>query len=200
MSEKKQRRLLIVRNDDTAETVKARDEFAEAQSALAAEAEKNGSAGELQRTSDGGVVMDASIIDKLVKHAGGMKAFPKSKSNPKSNPKSKSNQQSNSKKEPAMTTTTTIKSTKSTKSTTAKKAEPKKVESKHEKASPAKRTHAHSCAAVARALIWAGKSNDEVWAVISKQFKLGDNKRHYPSWYRCQIRREDIKQPAKSKK
>lgn len=46
-----------------------------------------------------------------------------------------------------------------------------------------------SCSAVARELIQAGKSNAEVWAIIKEQFKLDDAKRHYPTWYRCQLKR-----------
>lgn len=42
---------------------------------------------------------------------------------------------------------------------------------------------------VARGLIEAGKSNVEVWKVIKEQFKLSDDKRHYPSWFRCQLKR-----------
>lgn len=46
-----------------------------------------------------------------------------------------------------------------------------------------------SCSSVARELILAGKTNEEVWTVIKAQFKLSDDKRHYPTWYRCQLKR-----------
>jgi hypothetical protein len=46
-----------------------------------------------------------------------------------------------------------------------------------------------SCSSVARDLILAGKTNEEVWKVIKDQFKLSDDKRHYPTWYRCQLNR-----------
>jgi hypothetical protein len=42
---------------------------------------------------------------------------------------------------------------------------------------------------VARDLILAGKTNEEVWVALKEQFKLSDDKRHYPTWYRCQLKR-----------
>jgi hypothetical protein len=47
----------------------------------------------------------------------------------------------------------------------------------------------NTVSAVARELILAGKSNADVWAVLSTQFKLDDSKKHYPTWYRCELRR-----------
>lgn len=41
----------------------------------------------------------------------------------------------------------------------------------------------------ARRLIEEGKTNKQVWVVIKEMFKLGDDKRHYPSWFRCQLKR-----------
>lgn len=46
-----------------------------------------------------------------------------------------------------------------------------------------------SCSSVARDLIRAGKTNTEVWVAIKEQFKLSDDKRHYPTWYRSQMKR-----------
>ncbi len=40
-----------------------------------------------------------------------------------------------------------------------------------------------------RALIRAGKTNAEVWEIIKSQFNLDDSKRHYPSWYRSEMKR-----------
>ena len=48
---------------------------------------------------------------------------------------------------------------------------------------------------VARELIVAGKTNAEVWEVISKEFKLDDGKKGYPAWYRSEVKRKG--QPAK---
>lgn len=39
-------------------------------------------------------------------------------------------------------------------------------------------------------LILDGKSNPEVWAKIKEQFKLSDDKRWYPSWFRSRLKRE----------
>lgn len=46
----------------------------------------------------------------------------------------------------------------------------------------------NSCASVCRELIRAGKSNDEVWAEVQPRFSLKDSQRHYPAWYRYQLR------------
>lgn len=65
----------------------------------------------------------------------------------------------------------------------------KKVATKVAK-TKADKTPRISCSSVARDLITAGKSNEEVWKVIKEQFKLSDDKRHYPTWYRSQLKRE----------
>jgi len=44
--------------------------------------------------------------------------------------------------------------------------------------------------ATARALILAGKTNQEVWAELKQQFDLDDSKKHYPTWYRCEMKRK----------
>lgn len=67
-------------------------------------------------------------------------------------------------------------------STPAPKVEPKA-------APAAKGEKKVSCSAVARDLILAGKTNDEVWVVIAEQFKLDQKKRGYPAWYRFQLRK-----------
>ena len=43
---------------------------------------------------------------------------------------------------------------------------------------------------VARVLLLAGATTDEVWEALKEQFKLSDGKKHYPSWYRAQLRRQ----------
>ena len=48
-------------------------------------------------------------------------------------------------------------------------------------------------------LIIAGKQNHEVWSAIKERFKLGDDKKHYPSWFRSRLRRQG-KLPKKEKK
>jgi len=43
--------------------------------------------------------------------------------------------------------------------------------------------------ATARELILNGKTNQEVWAILKEQFNLSDSKKHYPTWYRCEMKR-----------
>lgn len=40
-----------------------------------------------------------------------------------------------------------------------------------------------------RRLIEGGKTNKEIWDVVQAEFNLDDKKRHYPAWYRAQMRR-----------
>lgn len=49
---------------------------------------------------------------------------------------------------------------------------------------------AKGVSAVARELILAGRTNQEVWAVIKEAFNLDDSKKHYPTWYRCEMKRK----------
>ena len=46
----------------------------------------------------------------------------------------------------------------------------------------------------ARDLILAGKTNQEVWAVLKEAFNLDDSKKHYPTWYRCELKRKGMMQ------
>jgi hypothetical protein len=50
-----------------------------------------------------------------------------------------------------------------------------------------------SVASVARGLILAGKTNEEVFGALHKQFELPEEKKHYPAWYRAQLVREEKK-------
>lgn len=45
---------------------------------------------------------------------------------------------------------------------------------------------------MARELILSGKTNQEVWAILKETFSLDDSKKHYPSWYRCEMRRKGL--------
>lgn len=47
-------------------------------------------------------------------------------------------------------------------------------------------------AGVARELILAGLSNHEVFVKLQEQFGIGDEKKHYPSWYRCDLKRKGL--------
>ena len=49
-----------------------------------------------------------------------------------------------------------------------------------------------SISSVARAMILDGKTNQEVWAAIKEQFNLDDSKKHYPTWYRCEMSRKGL--------
>jgi len=48
---------------------------------------------------------------------------------------------------------------------------------------------AKTCCNVVYGLIKAGKTNQEIWAIIQPMFNLDHAKRNYPSWYRCYFRR-----------
>ena len=45
---------------------------------------------------------------------------------------------------------------------------------------------------MARDLILAGKTNQEVWDIIKPAFNLDDSKKHYPTWYRCELKRKGL--------
>jgi hypothetical protein len=48
-------------------------------------------------------------------------------------------------------------------------------------------------ASVAKELILAGKTNEQAFAALAKQFGLTDEKKHYPGWYRSALVREEKK-------
>lgn len=47
-------------------------------------------------------------------------------------------------------------------------------------------------ATMARELILAGKTNKEIWDALKQAFDLDDSKRHYPAWYRSEMRRKGL--------
>lgn len=67
---------------------------------------------------------------------------------------------------------------------------PKPAETKA--ARPAAETKRTGISATARSLILAGKTNQEVWAELKQQFDLDDSKKHYPTWYRCEMKRKGL--------
>jgi hypothetical protein len=75
---------------------------------------------------------------------------------------------------------------------------PKPAETKAAKATrpaaaaAAAETKRASISQLARALILAGKTNQEVWAELKQQFNLDDSKKHYPTWYRCEMKRRGL--------
>lgn len=68
-------------------------------------------------------------------------------------------------------------------------AKPKSKKSTTETDKPAK-VEKESCSSVCRDLIRAGKTNAEIWAIVKTKFNLGDNKKHYPAWYRADLARK----------
>lgn len=49
-----------------------------------------------------------------------------------------------------------------------------------------------SVAAFARELILAGRTNEDVFKSLQAKFNLDKSKKHYPSWYRCQLRAKGL--------
>lgn len=60
---------------------------------------------------------------------------------------------------------------------------------RHAADSEATKPKRRGVSSMARDLILAGKTNQEVWAAIKEAFNLDDSKKHYPSWYRCELKR-----------
>lgn len=70
----------------------------------------------------------------------------------------------------------------------AKQAVAKPVKAETKAAAPKR----EGISATARALILDGKTNQEVWDVIKEKFNLDNSKRHYPTWYRCEMKRTGL--------
>lgn len=49
-----------------------------------------------------------------------------------------------------------------------------------------------SISSVARQLILDGKSNKEIFGILQSQFKIDGTKKHYPSWYRSEMKRKGL--------
>lgn len=49
-----------------------------------------------------------------------------------------------------------------------------------------------SVSTVARDMIIAGHTNQEVWAKLKELFDLDDKKKSYPSWYRSELKRKGV--------
>ena len=43
-----------------------------------------------------------------------------------------------------------------------------------------------------RGMISDGKTNDEIWSVLSTDYGFDDSKKYYPGWYRCEMRRTGL--------
>jgi hypothetical protein len=66
----------------------------------------------------------------------------------------------------------------------------KKAKAKEPKAKQEPKPRRVSVSSVAEELLLAGKTNEEVFAVLKEKFKLDDSKKNYPSWYRCRLKRQ----------
>lgn len=79
-------------------------------------------------------------------------------------------------------------------------AKAEELGAKKKAAKPAKEK-AETVASFMRRLITEGKTNEEVFTAAVAKFGIGEEKKHYPSWYRCQLRRsEKVATPAKAAK
>ena len=70
-----------------------------------------------------------------------------------------------------------------------KNEDPKLVKKAIEKPVKEAKAGPESVSAAMRRLVLEGKTNDEVWAVCKKLFKLDDSKKGYPAWYRNQLKK-----------
>ena len=70
---------------------------------------------------------------------------------------------------------------------TAQTAEPKSTKKMAAKAEPKEPRRTVSSAA--REHILAGHDNKKVWELLKEEFNFDDSKKHYPSWYRSEMKR-----------
>jgi len=56
----------------------------------------------------------------------------------------------------------------------------------------ATKTSREGISSFARQMISDGSTNQEVWAALVEKFNLDDSKRHYPTWYRCEMKRTGL--------
>jgi hypothetical protein len=76
----------------------------------------------------------------------------------------------------------------------AKRTETKKAATaspKPEAPASAKPARKPTVSSVARELILAGRTNEEVFAALHAKFKLPESKKHYPAWYRSDLVRRE---------
>lgn len=71
----------------------------------------------------------------------------------------------------------------------SKEAKPAKAAPKGTKIATKTATSGSTVSSRARELILAGKENADVFATLKAEFNLDDSKKHYPSWYRSEMRR-----------
>lgn len=73
-----------------------------------------------------------------------------------------------------------------------KNPKPKTIIEAAVKASKTEKPKRAGVSQLARDLILAGRTNQEVWAVLKDSFNLDDSKKHYPTWYRCEMKRKGL--------
>lgn len=69
---------------------------------------------------------------------------------------------------------------------------PKAPKAVQKKVKEATRPRDQSLSATIRGLILKGLDNAAIWAEVQPAFGLDDKKRHYPAWYRGQMRRAGV--------
>ncbi len=65
------------------------------------------------------------------------------------------------------------------------------VDKQSKKAAKPKAEPRETVAGFIRDLIKKGKKNEEIWKLVKPKFKLSDDKKHYPGWYRGQMNRTE---------
>lgn len=72
---------------------------------------------------------------------------------------------------------------------------PRTTKQRAARTQPKKSNHA-TISSRARELILDGKTNEEVFSALQAEFQLDDEKKYYPSWYRCELRRNGLLPPG----
>ena len=72
----------------------------------------------------------------------------------------------------------------------AKKAPAKKKAAAKKAADPKK--DRVSVSSTCREMILAGKTNEQIWKVIQKEFNLDDSKKYYPAWNRSDMKKRGL--------
>lgn len=67
-----------------------------------------------------------------------------------------------------------------------------KVEEPTAKAAAEPRAKRAGLANTIREMIVDGMSNEDIWAAVKEKHNLDDRKKHYPGWYRCEMKRKGL--------
>jgi len=74
-------------------------------------------------------------------------------------------------------------------------AAPKRETAKPKKPKGSRILNTRTVSGFTRALILNGADNNEVWKQLKAEFNLDDSKRHYPAWYRSEMKRKNFSVP-----